>query len=199
MDFTVAIDFGSSFSGWAVASSDGALHVNTNWEFTSADKNRTCILYNQQQTPLAWGFAAQKMYLKRDHDKDNQRLYLIENFKMLLTRNEDAEKEAVPSAVDPSEAPSAIKSGVSAEPPAETYQFVISFSSQGRRWNLQTVITDLLRLMKVDIFKYLHEKTDQLDEKKIRWTITVPGKPAALFQLEVLQFQVNVRSFSHLE
>lgn len=86
----VAIDFGTTYSGYSVKVNLPKLkrhfeEVDWGHEFgVKTCKTPTCILFDTAENFLAFGYAAMKKY----HDEERrENLYLFENFKMDLYKN----------------------------------------------------------------------------------------------------------------
>ena len=85
---SVAIDFGTTFTGYACSYHDhkDSVIMNPNWPNHaggSTAKAPTCALYDGNEKFLAFGYDAQNRY--RDKEP-GERMYLYEKFKMKLIR-----------------------------------------------------------------------------------------------------------------
>lgn len=89
-EVVVAIDFGTSFSGFAFSfnHSDGSEDVYVNRAWGSAQgystlKTPTCILLNQDKKFVKFGFEAAEQYAELEDAQDNK-FYCFDRFKMML-------------------------------------------------------------------------------------------------------------------
>ncbi|XP_063322721.1 heat shock 70 kDa protein 12A-like [Pelmatolapia mariae] len=86
-DFIVAIDFGTSYSGYAFSLTPKGAEINPCMKMWGLGldslKTPTCILFNENEEFLLFGYEAEKAYskMKREDAKKN---YFFENFKMVL-------------------------------------------------------------------------------------------------------------------
>ena len=93
-DVVAAIDFGTSFSGFAFSFNhrDGNDDIYMNREWGSAQgystlKTPTCILLNPQKKFLKFGFEAAEKYAELE-DANDQTFYCFDRFKMMLHGSE---------------------------------------------------------------------------------------------------------------
>ena len=90
----VAIDFGTSFSGFAFAfnhkEGEKGIHMNKEWgtdQGYSTLKTPTCLLLNPDKSFNSFGYEAQDRFTELDEDQA-QEYYYFERFKMILHNNE---------------------------------------------------------------------------------------------------------------
>lgn len=93
-DVVAAIDFGTSFSGFAFSFNhrDGSDDIYMNREWGSAQgyatlKTPTCILLNSQKKFVKFGFEAAEKYAELE-DANDQTFYCFDRFKMMLHGSE---------------------------------------------------------------------------------------------------------------
>ncbi len=93
-DVVVAIDFGTTFSGFAFSFNhrDGSDDIYMNREWGSAQgfctlKTPTCILLNPYKKFVKFGFEAAEKYAELEDAKD-QTFYCFDRFKMMLHKSE---------------------------------------------------------------------------------------------------------------
>ena len=85
---SVAIDFGTTFTGYGYSYSDDkdSVILNPNWSsysgWTTA-KAPTCALYDDNEKFLAFGYDAQDKYRERE---SGETMFLYEKFKMQIVR-----------------------------------------------------------------------------------------------------------------
>ena len=90
----VAIDFGTTFSGFAFAfnnkEGEKRIHMNKEWgtdQGYSTLKTPTCLLLNADKSFNAFGYEAQDRYAELEEEAAQQ-YYYFESFKMTLHNNE---------------------------------------------------------------------------------------------------------------
>lgn len=93
-DVVVAIDFGTSFSGFAFSFNhrDGSENIYMNRAWGSAQgystlKTPTCILLSPQKKFIKFGFEAAEKYAELEEAKDRT-FYFFDRFKMMLHGSE---------------------------------------------------------------------------------------------------------------
>lgn len=93
-DVVVAIDFGTSFSGFAFSFNhrDGSEDIYMNREWGSAQgyktlKTPTCILLNRDKKFVKFGFEAAEKYAELE-DANDKTFYFFDRFKMMLYGSE---------------------------------------------------------------------------------------------------------------
>lgn len=93
-DVVVAIDFGTSFSGFAFSFNhkDGSDEIYMNREWGSAQgystlKTPTCLLLNPYKKFVKFGFEAAEKYAELEDAKDKS-FYCFDRFKMMLHGSE---------------------------------------------------------------------------------------------------------------
>ena len=94
----VAIDFGTTFSGFAFAfnNKDGekSIHMNKEWgsdQGYSTMKTPTCLLLNPDQSFNSFGYEAKDKFADLEEEEARQYFY-FDCFKMILHNNEVREK-----------------------------------------------------------------------------------------------------------
>ena len=83
--FIIAIDFGTAYSGYAFLIS-GKEPIVPQWGLehgVSTPKTPTCILFDEEEQFLKFGYDAKKEYTGKGNESAKKRL-LFENFKMEL-------------------------------------------------------------------------------------------------------------------
>jgi hypothetical protein len=86
-----AIDFGTTFSGYAFSFRDNWGKVLTNnWQGGSliSHKAPTVLLLNEDAEFVAFGYEAEDEYAKLTEDGDHEDHYLFQRFKMILHQDE---------------------------------------------------------------------------------------------------------------
>lgn len=90
----VAIDFGTTFSGFAFAfnnkEGEKSIHMNKEWgsdQGYSTLKTPTCLLLNADKSFNSFGYEAQDKYAELE-EEEAQQYYYFERFKMILHNNE---------------------------------------------------------------------------------------------------------------
>ena len=90
----VAIDFGTSFSGFAFAFNhhrgETGIHMNKAWGYDvgfPSYKTPTCLLLKPDLTFDRFGFEAQEKYAHLEDADEQKSFYYFERFKMVLHRN----------------------------------------------------------------------------------------------------------------
>lgn len=93
-DVVAAIDFGTSFSGFAFSFNhrDGSDEIYMNREWGSAQgyatlKTPTCLLLNPSKKFVKFGFEAAEKYAELE-DANDQTFYCFDRFKMMLHGSE---------------------------------------------------------------------------------------------------------------
>lgn len=99
-DVVVAIDFGTSFSGFAFSFNyrDGSEDIYMNRAWGSAQgystlKTPTCLLLNPQKKFVKFGFEAAEKYAELEDAKDKS-FYCFDRFKMMLHGSEVSSNSA---------------------------------------------------------------------------------------------------------
>ena len=94
----VAIDFGTTFSGFAFAfnnkEGEKSIHMNKEWgsdQGYSTMKTPTCLLLNPDQSFNSFGYEAKDKFADLEEEEARQYFY-FESFKMILHNNEVREK-----------------------------------------------------------------------------------------------------------
>ncbi|KAJ1500250.1 hypothetical protein HMI55_003978 [Coelomomyces lativittatus] len=92
--FVVAIDFGTSHSGFAYAhkANESMIEALYTWDFAPHpySKTLTGLLYDTNQIPIAWGYAAQHKYLGMPPNTRSLHS-LVTRFKLFLDESYDLE------------------------------------------------------------------------------------------------------------
>lgn len=90
----VAIDFGTTFSGFAFAfnnkEGEKSIHMNKEWgtdQGCSTLKTPTCLLLNPNKSFNSFGYEAQDRFAELE-EEEAQQYYYFEKFKMILHNNE---------------------------------------------------------------------------------------------------------------
>ena len=90
----VAIDFGTTFSGFAFAfnnkKGEKSIHMNKEWgtdQGYSTMKTPTCLLLNPDESFNSFGYEAQDRYADLEEEEARQFFY-FDSFKMILHNNE---------------------------------------------------------------------------------------------------------------
>jgi len=90
----VAIDFGTTFSGFAFSfnykEGEKGIHMNKEWgadQGLSTLKTPTCLLLNPDKSFNSFGYEAQDRYAELEEEEARE-YYYFENFKMILHNNQ---------------------------------------------------------------------------------------------------------------
>jgi len=93
-----AIDFGTTFSGYAYSSKNDPMKIKTNvgWiagtEKLMSFKTPTCVLLNPSKEFDSFGFEAENKFVNLAEDKKNEGWMLFQKFKMILHNKEVFER-----------------------------------------------------------------------------------------------------------
>lgn len=103
--FVVAIDFGTTYSGYAYCTKDDfkenppKVHANTNWaaggQGLLSQKTPTCLLLSPDQELLSFGYEAEDEYLSLAATNDHKNHYFFKRFKMKLHGIEDISEDSM--------------------------------------------------------------------------------------------------------
>jgi len=91
---SAAIDFGTTFSGYAYSFKNDPMKIQTNagWNAGSEKlisyKAPTCVLLNPSKEFNSFGFDAENKYVDLANDKEHSAWLLFRRFKMILHNNE---------------------------------------------------------------------------------------------------------------
>lgn len=82
----VAIDFGTTYSGFAYSRRRYSEIKIKKWESSTVEsmKTPTALLLNQQNSFIAFGYDAEKMYKESVEDEKHKKYRFFKNFKMEL-------------------------------------------------------------------------------------------------------------------
>lgn len=90
-DIIVAIDIGTSYSGYAYSDKkqfkDGKINLNEwtgNFNYDKTSKAPSIVLLNEDRSFNSFGYEAEANYAKKVKDKTHLRCYRFRNFKMRL-------------------------------------------------------------------------------------------------------------------
>lgn len=175
----VAIDFGTTFSGFAFAFNhkDGekGIHMNKEWgtdQGYSTLKTPTCLLLNPDKTFNSFGFEAQDNYAQLE-DHEAQGYYYFEKFKMILHSNENLNRDTS----------------------LEAYN--------GEHVKALEVFTHSIHYIHTRALEVIRERTgdEKFNSNDIQWVITVPAiwKPAAKQFMREAAYQAGLASPSNPE
>ncbi|CAL9694221.1 unnamed protein product [Knipowitschia caucasica] len=158
----VAIDFGTTSSGYAFSFTDSeAIHIMKRWEGgdpgVAHHKSPTCLLLTPDLRFHSFGFSARDFY--HDMDPEEARLWLyLDKFKMKIHSTSDVSMETELEAVN------------------------------GRKVRAIEVFAHALRFFREHALKEVKEQSSTvLEAEQIRWVITVPAvwrQPAKQFMRE---------------
>jgi len=152
-DVVVAIDFGTSFSGFAFSFNhrDGSedIYMNRSWgsaQGYSTLKTPTCILLNPSKEFFKFGFEAAEKYAELE-DANEKSFYCFDRFKMMLhgseeTLNRDTLLEA----------------------------------RNGKRLRALDIFSEALEYLKNRALERIHEQSGvEYTAEEVRWVVTVPA------------------------
>ena len=85
-----AIDFGTTYSGYAYSMRDRPHNIFSNQQWYAGGrqlislKTPTCVLINPQEELDSFGFEAENKYVELAHDDRHKDWFFFQNFKMTL-------------------------------------------------------------------------------------------------------------------
>ncbi|KAK3100078.1 hypothetical protein FSP39_014408 [Pinctada imbricata] len=146
-----AIDFGTTYSGFAYGFKDGTTTVKS-WhgEGSGLDqlasyKAPTSLLLTPEGSFDSFGYKAEKRYSDLADNDDHEGWKFFKHFKMLLHNRKNLSHDTTLT------------------------------DDQGEEMPAKTVFAHCIRYMKEDLTKMLSEKKTSVREDEIRWVITVPA------------------------
>lgn len=156
----VAIDFGTSYSGFAFSFNKGheqdAIFMNRDWtneQGGRTSKAPTCLLLNPDLSFNSFGYDAMENYAQLQNKHEEQKYFFLQHFKMALHSDEKLNKETTIKAAN------------------------------GKEVKAQTVFALSIEFMKDEAIKLLVLETgdNQFKADDIQWVLTVPAiwTPAA--------------------
>ncbi|XP_060577012.1 heat shock 70 kDa protein 12B-like [Ruditapes philippinarum] len=149
-----AIDFGTTYSGYAVSFRaeflENPLKIFTNnWKTGSTSavslKTSSCILFDPDQNFHSFGFEAEDAYAKLAEDEKHFNWYYFKRFKMLLYENKHLKRTIK------------LKDDKGLEMPA------------------MKVVTECIRYLKDHLIRTCEERKTGLNVREIHWVLTVPA------------------------
>ncbi|XP_066931035.1 heat shock 70 kDa protein 12A-like [Clytia hemisphaerica] len=171
----VAIDFGTTFSGYAFSFTRDAnsIHMMRRWEGgdpgVSNQKTPTTLLLKPDGSFHSFGFGARDFYHDLDANDAKKWLY-FDKFKMTLHGSED------------------LNSGVEIK------------AANGKAYPALKVFAHALRFFKQHVLEELSDQsTAKLSEEDITWVVTVPAiwrQPAKQF-MRTAAYEAGIASLSH--
>ncbi|XP_078592854.1 heat shock 70 kDa protein 12A-like [Branchiostoma floridae x Branchiostoma japonicum] len=170
----VAIDFGTTFSGFAFAfnhrEGERGILVNKEWgndQGFQALKTPTCLLLDPEQRFHSFGFDAKEKYAQLE-GADNRQFYFFDLFKMELYK--EGEGQTITSDTNLT-------------------------ARNGKRLRAMDVFADALRFLKGQALDVMRERTDvDFTTADIQWVLTVP----AIWQPSARQFMRDAAYKAHL-
>lgn len=151
----IAIDFGTSYSGYAYAfTDDRKIFISTEWPGAPAPypKTLTNLLYSPYGTieneKEDWGWLARQRLAKLRLERKANEYHLFKNFKMELHESKDRDTNKGPRLS----------------------------AANGRNFFVIDLIADYLRLLKIFALKNIKESTGgYIRETEILWCLTIPA------------------------
>lgn len=152
-DVVVAIDFGTSFSGFAFSFNhrDGSDEIYMNREWGSAQgystlKTPTCLLLNPYKKFVKFGFEAAEKYAELEDAKDKS-FYCFDRFKMMLHGSEGTlNRNSLLSA------------------------------RNGKSMRALEIFSKALGFLKDKALQRIHQQSGvEYTEREVRWVVTVPA------------------------
>ena len=89
----VAIDFGTTYTGFAFSFNRGnnAIFMNRDWTSEQGDRTSkapTCLLLNPDLSFNSFGYDAMKTYAELQKEHEEQKYFFFQHFKMALHNDE---------------------------------------------------------------------------------------------------------------
>ena len=146
----VAIDFGTTFSGYAYCFlADPHIHTRKSWpsQGYKYPKTPTYLLYHDQEFD-SWGYKAKKRLAQQRGEQDAISFYSFEKFKTLLYERNQVGEDGLPY--------------------VET--------EDGKKFSVIDLISDYLREIRLLALEDIKDVThDTVEDSEIRWCLTVPA------------------------
>ena len=170
----IAIDFGTSRSGFAYAFFDDPdlICKKSDWNSRGYNKTSTCLLYDANDRLVAWGDNAKKKLAeerkssKKNKDNNSKYFYLIENFKMQILSPDGKYREDF-KIVQQSK-------GINSSYKIDGKIFITPKSK--REIYISDLVVDYLSSIKdVALEKVQPSYKSKILDKEIRWVLTVPA------------------------
>ncbi|CAG2207277.1 Ubiquitin-conjugating enzyme E2 J1,Probable ubiquitin-conjugating enzyme E2 33,Ubiquitin-conjugating enzyme E2 32,Ubiquitin-conjugating enzyme E2 6,Ubiquitin-conjugating enzyme E2 34 [Mytilus edulis] len=145
--FVVAIDFGTTYSGYAFSTISEKEQVLTyNWSkgLSQAPKTQTSILFTPRRDFHSFGYEAEEEYARLSQLKENRDWYFFKRFKLTLYKNENLnEKTKIPDCT-------------------------------GKQMQAIEVFSAGIRYLKNHLFTHFNERIPMRDAD-IHWVLTIPA------------------------
>ncbi|KAK3593584.1 hypothetical protein CHS0354_018680 [Potamilus streckersoni] len=149
---TAAIDFGTTFSGYAFSWASKPMDVVTfNWDGTQV-KTPSIILLNSHGEPVAFGRKAESKFRRLLQQKNTDGFYYFEKFKMQLYITTEVLKKELNKELEIEDI-------------------------EGKTMKAITVFSGALKYLKKHLFKFLNQRKDnvKINSSDIHWVLTVPA------------------------
>ncbi|KAH3833374.1 heat shock 70 kDa protein 12A-like [Dreissena polymorpha] len=147
-----AIDFGTTFSGYAYATHHDLANkppkIHTpNWYGGShiSNKNATILLLNSKQEFVSFGYEAEDAYIEFAAEGKHKDYYFFRRFKMNLYESENLKRDTM------------IK------------------DEQGKMMNAIKVFSLCIKYLKDHLMKNLYTKVSDIKDSDVAWVLTVPA------------------------
>ncbi|XP_071142785.1 heat shock 70 kDa protein 12A-like [Mytilus edulis] len=153
--FVVAIDFGTTYSGYAFSSRDDfkkdPLKISSNqaWNAGSARhfslKTPTCLLLNDKEEFVSFGYEAENRYSEIAMDHEQNEYLFFQRFKMQLYKNKNIKGEMIMEDIT------------------------------GKSVTAMKVFALSIKALMQHLFGIFDERGLEIEKKEIRWVLTVPA------------------------
>jgi len=170
----IAIDFGTSRSGFAYAFCDEPDKIDSKSDWVSSHsyrKTATCLLYDADDKLVAWGDVAKKRLAeerkisKKENNNNSRYFYLIEGFKMQILSPDGKYRENFKVLEQPKG--------------KNTYEVdgeVFKTPKSKKEINIFNLVVDYLSSIKESALNRMRSKTvTTVLDKEIRWVLTIPA------------------------
>ncbi|XP_062569121.1 uncharacterized protein LOC134231209 [Saccostrea cucullata] len=151
-DVVVAIDFGTTYSGFAYSfSTEPSLVTTQEWKAESVDKSfmslktPTTLLLDDQDEFVAFGYKAEQLYKEFVEDERHTKYRFFKNFKMTLHKKESLDST------------------------------MMIEDHQGKPLSAMEVFAKSLNYLKETFWESIKSSDRPVDENKVFWIITVPA------------------------
>ncbi|XP_021376572.1 heat shock 70 kDa protein 12B-like isoform X2 [Mizuhopecten yessoensis] len=154
-EVVVAIDFGTTYSGYAFSTTSEyqkdptKISANSAWIAASAGllslKCPTCILFDKDQKFVNFGYEAEDKYANLALDNMHHEYYFFKQFKMSLHKNKDLNRDTLIE------------------------------DESGKSMKAKTVFASGIRFLKNHAEELINTRGMSFEEWEIRWVVTVPA------------------------
>ncbi|XP_052088364.1 heat shock 70 kDa protein 12A-like [Mytilus californianus] len=163
----VAIDFGTTYSGYAFSSISEKEKVYTyNWSkgITQTPKTPTSILFTPRRDFDSFGYEAEEKYARLSHNNENRNWYFFKRFKLTLHKNQERYKDG--------KSQQSLNERTTIPDCTNKPMLAIDVFSGG------------IQYLKEHLFSHFQERLPQLRKDDIHWVLTMPAiwdEPAKKF------------------